>query len=194
MRSGCDAQRLLRRDIIFTTIFKTRDSRTSQCMQCLISPDDATGHQNFTLNLVTALNITASFFIATCNSHYFCFLCTFYALKVVHFPVSDIYTLPVYISNFSHIHPMVKIMDKIWHVERMQKKIDLALDSDQSRTLRNFGFQRRRESLICPCRHSSLRLIISNCSGSLLTSAALQFVVCFTKSTEYKPISTKRYL
>jgi len=64
MQSGCDAQGLDRSDTICTMIFKTRDSQASQCMQCLLSPDDATGQQNFTLNLVKALNITASFLLS----------------------------------------------------------------------------------------------------------------------------------
>lgn len=73
MRSGCDYQGMVRSETICAMIFKTRDSQASQYMQCLLSPYDATGHQKFTLNLVTALNITASFFFfATCNSHYFC--------------------------------------------------------------------------------------------------------------------------
>ena len=114
VRSGCDAQGLDKSDTIFTTIFKTRDSQIWQCMQCLLSPDDATGHQNFTLNVVKALNITASFILSREAPHYLCFLCTFYALKFVHSPVSDIYTLSVSISQFSHVHPMVKIMNKIW--------------------------------------------------------------------------------
>lgn len=61
MRAACDAQGLVRNDTICNTIFKTRDSQASQCTQCLLSPDDANGHQNFTLNLVTAQNIAASF-------------------------------------------------------------------------------------------------------------------------------------
>jgi hypothetical protein len=64
MQFGCDAQGLDGSDTICTMTLKTRDNQASQCMQCLLSPDDATAQQNLTLNLVKALNITASFLLS----------------------------------------------------------------------------------------------------------------------------------
>lgn len=71
--------------------FVSRDSQASQCMQCLLSPNDATGHQNFTLNLVKALNITVSF---SCHVILSLFLLCVYNLRFESRPL----------PSFGHLH------------------------------------------------------------------------------------------